>query len=106
MMILSSFQVKLFLFAIIALFTSGLYIMVITRNMIRKLLGIELITKAVTLLFIFTGYISGNINITQALVITVIIIEVVVVAIAAGIVLRLFRVQQSLSIRNLESEKG
>jgi NADH:ubiquinone oxidoreductase subunit K len=106
MIMLSSFQIKLFLFAAVALFISGIYLVIVTRNTIRTLLGIELITKGVTLLLILVGYISGNINLTQALVITVIIIEVVVIAIAAGIVLRIFRAHQELTTRNLRSMKG
>jgi NADH:ubiquinone oxidoreductase subunit K len=99
-------QIKIFLIAIISLFTIGIYTIVVTRNLIRTLLGLELVTKAVTLLFILIGFLSGRTNIAQALIITVIIIEVVVIAIAAGIVLGVFRHHHSLDVRNLRKLKG
>jgi NADH:ubiquinone oxidoreductase subunit K len=103
---LSPEQIKLFLIAIAALFTVGLYTVIVTRNLIRTLLGLELITKAVTLLFIFIGFLSGRTGVAQALIITVIIIEVVVIAVAAGLVIGVFRHHQSLSSRNLRNMKG
>jgi NADH:ubiquinone oxidoreductase subunit K len=103
---LGPFQIKLFLIAIVALFIIGIYTIIATRNLIRTLLGLELTTKAVTLLFILIGFLSGRTGIAQALVITVIIIEVVVIAIAAGLVLGVFRHHHSLDTRNLRNMKG
>ena len=66
----------------------------------------ELMTKAATLLIVIGGWVSGRMALAQALVINLIVVEVVVVAVAAGIVVSLFRKNGSLSTRKLDSLKG
>jgi multisubunit Na+/H+ antiporter MnhC subunit len=68
------------------LFTAGLWCLYATHNLIRVLIGIELLTKAVTLLLVLAGAVTGRVAAMQALIITVIVIEVVVLVVAAGIV--------------------
>ena len=102
-----SWQVFLtFGFFIVLTFVCGLYCIVVTRNLIRAIIGLELLIKAVTLLVIVVGYVTGKTALTQAMVITIIVIEVVVVAIAGGIALRVFRHNDSLDVRQLNKLKG
>jgi len=91
---------------IIMLVASGLYCLLVTRNLIRSLLGLELLTKAVTLLFIVIGYITGQQAFTQAIVVTMIVIEVVVIVVAGGVILSIYRHYESLDVRNLRNFKG
>lgn len=93
-------------FFIVLLFACGVYCIIVTRNMIRAIIGLELLIKAVTLLLIVVGYITGRTAIVQSLVITIIVIEVVVAATAAGIALWVFRRTDSLDVRNLKNLKG
>lgn len=88
------------------LLVSGLYCILFTRNIIRAIIGIELLAKAVTLLFIVVGYVSGKTAFTQSLVITMIVIEVIIAAIGGGIALRVFRHTDSLDSRMLRDMKG
>jgi len=96
----------LILIFIILLLIEGFYCLVTTYNLLRVLIGLEILIKAVTLFIIAAGYISGNIALAQAIVITVIVIEVVVVVIAAGIILGFFGEYDSLNVRNARSMKG
>ena len=91
---------------VIMLFITGLYCVLVTRNLIRVLIGLELLTKAVTLLLVVAGYVTGQIALCQAMVITLIVIEVVVIAIAAGIVLSIHRHTDSIDARNIRDLKG
>ena len=75
-----------FAFFIIMVLIAGLYCILVTRNLMRVIIGLELLTKAVTLLIIVAGYVTGHIALAQSLVITLIIIEVVVIAVAAGVI--------------------
>lgn len=93
-------------FFIILLFTCGLYCIIVTRNLIRAIIGMELLIKSATLLFIVIGSVTGREAITQCLVITVIIIEVIVAVIAGGISLRIYRHTNSLDARSLTKLKG
>ena len=96
----------LILIFVILLLIEGFYCLVTTYNLLRVLIGLELLIKAVTLFIIAAGYISGNLALAQAIVITVIVIEVVVVVVAAGIILGFFGEYDSLNVRNARSMKG
>ncbi|MCM8790248.1 MAG: NADH-quinone oxidoreductase subunit K [Candidatus Omnitrophica bacterium] len=93
-------------FFIILLSVCGLYCLLVTRNLIRAIIGLELLFKAVTLLIIVVGYVTGRNALTQAIVITVIVIEVVVAAVAGGIALRVFRHTNGLDARELKKLRG
>ena len=93
------------IFVVVLLFI-GFYCILVSRNLIRILIGLEVLAKAITLGLVAVGYATRNTALTQALAITVIIIEVFVVAIAAGIVINIYRQHDSLSIDNIENLKG
>jgi multisubunit Na+/H+ antiporter MnhC subunit len=97
---------RIFIIAIPLLFIVGFYCIIVTRNLVRVLIGMELLTKAVTLLIIVVGYATNHVAMAQALVITLIVVEVVVIAVEAGIVLNVFNHNDSLDVRNLRSMKG
>jgi len=96
----------MFIISAVLLVAAGVYCLLATRNLIRILIALEILTKSVTLLLIGAGYISGNMGTAQAFAITLIIIEVVVVAVAAGIVLGAFRHNDTLDTRKLNNLKG
>ena len=93
-------------FFIIMMFMAGLYLALVTRNLMRVLIGLELMMKGVTLLLIVAGYITGTVALTQSLVITLIVIEVVVMAVMAGVILSIYRHNGSMDARNLRNMKG
>lgn len=84
----------------------GLYCLIVTRDMLRVILALEVITKAVTLLLIVGGLVSGHMALAQAMVITLIVIEVVVIVVAAGLVIAVFKHTGTLDIRRLRNLKG
>jgi len=88
------------------LFVVGFFCVVVTRNLVRTLIGIEVLSKAVTLLLVVAGYTTGRTALAQACVITLIMIEAVVVAVAAGIIVNVVRHTDSLDRRNLEELRG
>lgn len=96
----------LFLGAFVLLLIEGLYCMLVTYNLMRVLIGIEVVIKAVTLFVIACGYLSGHLALAQSFVITVIVIEVVVVVVAAGIILGFFKEYDSLNTRNARNLHG
>lgn len=91
---------------IVVLFVIGLYYIIVTRNLIRVLIGIEILIKAITLLIIIAGYVNNHIAQAQAIVLTLIIIEVFFVAIAAGIILNIYRRNNSLDTHDIRNLKG
>ena len=96
---------SLFGFFIALLSITGIYCLIVTRNLIRAVIGLELLIKAVTLLMIAVGYVTGRTELVQSLVITIIVIEVVVVAMAGGLILRIYKHNDSLDARLLKRLK-
>jgi multisubunit Na+/H+ antiporter MnhC subunit len=85
---------------------AGFYCIIMTDNLIRALIGLEILTKSATMLIILAGYITGRIALAQALAITMIVIEVVVIAIAVGIVLCVYKHNKSINrklLNNIEA---
>lgn len=97
---------NIFGFFITMVFICGLYCILATRSIIRVIIGWELLIKAVTLLMVLTGYITGQTALTQCLVITIIVIEVIVAVVAGGIALRIFGYNDNLDVRKLTNLRG
>ena len=87
-------------------FFIGLFAMLTGRNMIRLLFGLEIMAKSVVLAFIMGGYVRGEEFLTQSLIITFIVIEVSLMAVALALVINAYRNTGSLDIRNLARLKG
>ncbi len=95
-----------FSIGIVLVFIAGLYCLIATSNLIRAMIGLELLTKAVTLFIILAGYVTGRTALAQALAITLIVIEVVVIAVAVGVILCVFRHNKSVNGKLLRNIKG
>jgi NADH-quinone oxidoreductase subunit K len=92
--------------AIALVMISGFYCLLLTHNLIRALIGLELLTKGMTLFIILAGYITGHIGLAQAMAITLIVIEVVVIVVAVGVVLGVFRHTRAIDARLIRNIKG
>ena len=88
------------------LILTGMYCLMRTRHIIRIILAIELAMKAITLLLICAGLVNGNMALAQAYVVTMIVAEVVVAVVAAGIAVSVFRRYGSMDLGNLTKLHG
>ncbi len=105
---MNAFVENFWVFAIAAVlvFTTGLYLVAASRNLVRILIGIELLGKAVTLMLLLAGAMTGRMALVQTLIITLIVIEVVVLAVGAGIVVGAHRHSGDISTDSLSEMKG
>ena len=92
--------------AVILMVCIGLYTLLLAKNLIRMLIGFELMTKGVTLAFISAGNANGRIALSQSLVITMIVVEVISIATALAIVMLIQSKKKSLNVRKLTDLKG
>jgi multisubunit Na+/H+ antiporter MnhC subunit len=102
----SALMFNYFLVFIILLFITGIYCILVSFNLIRALIGLEILIKAVTLLIILAGYICQRTALAQAIVITLIVIEIVVMVVAGGIAFWAFRYNKTIDPRRLSNLKG
>jgi NADH:ubiquinone oxidoreductase subunit K len=69
------------------LFAVGLFALITRANLIKMVIGLELMGSSVSLVFITGGYIAGDVGVSQAVVFTLITIEAVVAAVALALVI-------------------
>lgn len=100
-----SLGISLLCLAVILILIGGFYSLFVTKNLIRTLISIEILMKAVTLLLVIAGYVTKQLQNVQAYIITMIVIEVVVLSVAAGIVINIYRKNESLDTKNINSPK-
>jgi len=84
----------------------GVYCLLSMRNLIKLFIGIEVISKGVSLVLLATGFARGNILLAQSLVITFIVVEVSLVATALAIIINITRHTKSLDVRKLTKLRG
>ena len=96
----------LFTFFATLIFIIGFYCILVSFNLIRVLIGVEILMKAVTLLIIFAGHVSGHTGLAQTLVITLIVIEVVLMVVTGGIIIGIYRHNNFLDTRKFRNVKG
>jgi multisubunit Na+/H+ antiporter MnhC subunit len=90
----------------VLLIVSGLFCLMSTMHLIRIILGIEVAMKAVTLLLAYAGYVNGKMALSETFIITVIVLEVVLMVVAAGVAINLHKHYDSMNVRNLNKLKG
>ena len=91
---------------VILLLIVGFYALLTTRNLVRMVISMEILSKATTLALIASGYATGQVGLAQALAITLIVIEVAVVVVAVAIILCVYRHTDSLDVAHLRELKG
>ncbi len=101
---MSTFATEWYLIAII-MFT-GFYCMLVSRSIVRQLVGLEIVSKGAMLTLISAGALTNNLVMAQALLITMIVIEVVVVAAGLALLVKNFRVNGSADMWKLNGLKG
>ena len=97
---------KLYIIMMPILFIIGMFAIMTTKNIVAIIIGIEIMTKGVTLLLATSGYFSGKPEITQNFIIVMIIIEVVILTIASGLIVNIAKKYDSLSTKNIRNLKG
>jgi NADH-quinone oxidoreductase subunit K len=84
----------------------GVYILLGYRNLIRIMLGVEVISKGITMILLGAGLHQGKPDFIQALIVTFIIVETIMAAVMLGIVIISHKFHVTLDIRQQSKLKG
>lgn len=84
-----------------ALFALGLASLVARNHLIKMVMGLEFLGKAVTLVFILGGYITGDTGFSQAVVFILIPIEAVIAGVALALVILVKKVWKTFDISTI-----
>jgi NADH:ubiquinone oxidoreductase subunit K len=93
------------LLAVFCLAGTGLYSLLITRNLIKVVVGIQLLVKGVILAFILAGNLSQNIDAAQTMGLTIIVADTIVAVIGLALAVQIRLRTGSLDVRSLSSLK-
>ena len=84
-----------------ALFAIGLACLISRANLIKMVIGLEFLGSGVGLVFITSGYLGGDVAVSQAVVFTLITIEAIIAGVALALVIVLKRTWKTLDIASI-----
>ena len=90
----------------LVIFLLGLYCVISQRNLIKIVIGIEIMGKAVILNFITAGYYQNNTGVSQAIVMTAILIDVTLAAVMLALVVNVFRLNKGILTDGIAGLRG
>jgi NADH:ubiquinone oxidoreductase subunit K len=94
------------LFGVVLLLVVGCYGLLITRNLIKIVLVLQILVKAVVIALVLGGKASGNLGLGQSLAATVIVADTVVAVVALAMAVQVRRRVGTLDLAKLSSLRG
>jgi len=103
------------------IFLTGLLILLLTKNAIKAVMGLTIMTTALNVFVVSLGYVANgtapvffDINFTvratdpvvQALILTAIVIDIAITALALGLVIYFFKKTGSIDLRDMRRLRG
>jgi NADH:ubiquinone oxidoreductase subunit K len=90
---------------VLGLIGIGLYGLLITRNLIKVVVALQVLVKGALLALVAAGAASGKINLGQSLAVMVIVVDTVVAVIALALALQVKRRMGTLDVKELSTLK-
>ena len=94
------------LFGVVLLLIVGFYGLLITRNLIKIVLVLQILVKAVVVALVLGGKASGNLGLGQSLAATVIVADTVVAVVALALAVQVRRRVGTLDLAKISSLRG
>ncbi len=90
---------------VLGLLGIGLYGLLITRNLIKVVVALQVLVKGTLLALVAAGTVSGKINLGQSLAVMVIVVDTVVAVIGLALALQVKRRMGTLDVKELSTLK-
>jgi NADH:ubiquinone oxidoreductase subunit K len=84
----------------------GLYGLLVTRNMIKVVIALQILVKGVLLALVAAGDAGKNVNLGQSLAMTVIVADTVVAVIGLALAIQIKRLIGTLDLKSLSNLRG
>ncbi|MDY6875373.1 MAG: NADH-quinone oxidoreductase subunit K [Chloroflexota bacterium] len=88
------------------LFLIGLFCLLTRRNVIKQVFGLKIMLQGVTLSLIHAGHVRGDVRFAETMVISALVVETIVIAIALALIVNIFRYYPSGDIDRLDRLRG
>jgi NADH-quinone oxidoreductase subunit K len=92
---------SLALLGVLGLFGVGLYGLLLTRNLIKVVVALQILVKGAVLALVVAGNVSGKVNVSQSLAVTVIVADTIVAVVALALAMQVRRRFGTLDVRAL-----
>ena len=90
---------------VLGLIGIGVYGLLITRNLIKVVIALQILGKGTLLALVVAGSVSGKINLGQSLAVVVIVVDTVVTVIGLALALQVKRRMGTLDVKELSTLK-
>ena len=90
----------------VLLFLTGLLCLLTQRNAIKQVIGLKIMLQGATLGLVHAGHVRGDMRLAQTMVISALVVETVVIAIAVALIVNVFRRYPSGDIDRLDRLRG
>ncbi len=97
---------NIILIGVIALFGVGFYGLLITRNLIKVVMVLQILVKAAIVALVLAGKSSGNLGLGQSIASTVIVADTIVAVIGLALAMQVRQHFGTLDVREISSLKG
>ena len=94
------------LFGVVLLLAVGFYGLLITRNLIKIVLVLQVLVKAVVIALVLAGKASGNLGLGQSIAATVIVADTVVAVVALALAVQIRRRAGTLDLAKISTLRG
>jgi NADH:ubiquinone oxidoreductase subunit K len=89
------------LVAVLGLLGIGLYALLITRNLMKVVVALQLLVKGVMLAFVLVGRLKGQVDLAQSMALTVIVADTIVAVVGLAFAVQIRRYFGTLDIQAL-----
>jgi NADH:ubiquinone oxidoreductase subunit K len=97
---------NIILIGIAGLLGVGFYGLLITRNLIKVVMMLQILIKAVVLALVFAGKLSGNLGLGQSTAATVIVADTIVAVVGLALAVQVRRRFGTLDVPKISTLKG
>jgi NADH:ubiquinone oxidoreductase subunit K len=90
----------------VGIFLLGLYCVISQGNLMKIVIGLEIMEKGIVLNFIVAGFFQNNTGVAQALVVTAILIDAVLLSVILALIVDVFRRTKGIRADQIAGLKG
>jgi NADH:ubiquinone oxidoreductase subunit K len=99
-------SLNIILIGVVSLLGVGLYGLLITRNLIKMVMVLQILVKSAILALVLAGNVGGNPGLGQATAVTVIVVDTIVAVVALALVVQVRRRIGTLDVSQITTLKG
>ena len=99
-------EINIILIGIVSLLGVGFYGLLITRNLVKVVMVLQILVKAVVLAFVFSGKVSGNLGLGQSIAATVIVADTIVAVVGLALAVQVRRRFGTLDAPEISTLRG